>query len=109
MRRMKGMGTLPMTSLLASIITLLVIMAIIDPDLASWAFGVALFIVLEVVDRAQPERIENFLRWWDNRAALIHWGLLFTILGFMGWLYDFFMKNFKIVFNIVPSNSTSTN
>jgi len=96
--------TLALVSLILSLIFLIIVLSVIDPGVAMSVFAVSVAIC-EIIRYAQPQRIDQFLSTWGNMSNLVHWGIISVFLLSVFYYLFYFLRSFKIDFNIIPKES----
>lgn len=100
-QRLHNLG---LASLVLSLIFLIVVLTIIDPNATIWVLA-AFTIICPVIHYAQPQRADQFLLMWDNMSSLVHWGIISVFLLSMFYYLLYFFRSFKIDFSIIPKES----
>ena len=96
-------------SLVLSLGSLLVVLATIDGNIATWIFTLSTLIT-GIVDRVRPEWIDNFVLKWNGLASFTHFALIFFEVGGLIYWVAHFVKNyhFEVVANDPGIASSST-
>jgi|GEM_PF-3704002 hypothetical protein len=92
-------------SLAASLVSLLIVLAIVDSTIASWFLGLGTLIV-SLIEKTKPEWLDFIILKWNSLATLTHWSLLFFEVAGLIYLVGYFFKNYHI--KIVPNDSGTT-
>ena len=92
---------LALVSLLSFLIFLIVVLAVIDPVATISIFTVSA-VICDIIRYTQPHRVDQFLLRWDDMHSLVHWGIISVFILSMFYYLFYFLRNFKIDFNIVP-------
>lgn len=108
LKKLKGMRNLSLGSLLACIFALTIIFYCLEPNYGGDIVFYA-FCIVEVIDWAQPQRIPNFLAWWDGMANIVHIGLILVAVGVFVWMLDLVGKLFKFLVRLVGEKSNLKN
>lgn len=101
------LGTLQLWSLILTLATLLVILAIIDPSVAAW-FLEAGAILSGIIFFGKPTMAGKLAQWWNNLAFVVHWGLIFLEVGGLVYLLGVFVKSKEVEFIIRDKNPKPT-
>ena len=95
---------IPSSSFIAICLLILIPIAIIEPSIAEWLFGIALFIGGVFFTCVKGLR-EATMDKWMNVHYLVHWGIISLFILSIFYYLFYCLKNFKIDFNIIPKEN----
>ncbi len=90
----------PSCSFIAIYLFILMPIVITEPNIAEWLFGITLFAGNVLFSCVKGLR-EALMDKWMRINCLVHWGIISIFFLSLFYYIFYFLKNFKIDFNII--------
>lgn len=94
----------PSCSFIAICLFILMPIVITEPNIAEWLFAIALFAGGVLFSCVKGLR-EALMDKWMKINYLVHWGIISVFFLSIFYYLFYFLKNFKIDFNITPKEN----